>query len=250
MRVARRREGARGGRRPVLRRPRERVSPSRLRTVGGGGEPGPWSRREGLRAGGEAWPRGDASTGRVGGRPSDDCGGGARGAVGLLRSLGGARPARSSQRWRGHVGALCPRLRLPGAGYSHRHPASGFEGSPLPGVPAARFWSGHCVVLLSAALPRWEPRKLCYRPSVGSPGAPPGEGRAPTRGGWACVCVSGRWASPLASAGLEGSRERERGLLSESRLGASRPCANPWGPEADSRHVRLGVPGPQLPPEF
>lgn len=51
----------------------------------------------------------------------------------------GARGAQHSQRQRGHVGALCQRLRLleAGAGYS-QHLRFQLLGESLPGAPAAR----------------------------------------------------------------------------------------------------------------
>lgn len=186
-RVSARRPGARGGRRRVCRRAGKRVSSTRLRAAGGGEEPGPRSRREGLRAG--VGVRGVASRGRgdslggLGGAPRTTVGVGPGKPWGGLQ-LGGARPAPSCPRWRGPVGELCPRLPGVGEGYSQSTPPPpAFRGVPSRRPRRGLGWSDRCVVLLSAAILLWEPHKLCRWPSVGLPGRNPQRGAVPNPSG-------------------------------------------------------------------
>ena len=169
----------------------------------------------------------------------------------------GACRAQHSQRQRGHVGALCQRLRLleAGAGYS-QHLRFQLLGESLPGASGAR--SAGLAAAFCCLAPRSQFESLvnfaAVRP-LGSPRRKPQGWAGPipswVGGGWRGVCVfrrGGPHASSAERPSLRAFGRREGvwtrvaplAVLASQALLAD---VNPRSPEADFQHVRLGESG-------
>lgn len=144
-----------------------------------------------------------------------------------------------------------PCRRLPGPGGAI--PSTLRLGRPLR--PLGSF--SCCIQFLRASLLLRELRELCSTACVGLPRHTPGRaGSRPSPVGdrWGgCVCVSGRWSSPLASRNaLAGVWKARRSANSNWPLGLSEPGAadrrEPCSPGGGAQHMGGGrLPRPLLP---
>lgn len=145
-----------------------------------------------------------------------------------------------------------PCRRLPGPGGAI--PSTLRLGRPLR--PLGSF-SCCCIQFLRASLLLRELRELCSTACVGLPRHTPGRaGSRPSPVGdrWGgCVCVSGRWFSPLASRNaLAGVWKARKSANSNWPLGLSEPGAadrrEPCSPGGGAQHMGGGrLPRPLLP---